>query len=44
LGPIHFGVFSHLRLAEDGQEDDPAAWCEPVGQADGVAVVAQDEP
>jgi hypothetical protein len=43
LGSVHFCVLPHPRLAEHGEQHDPALGGEPVGQTDGVAVVAKTE-
>lgn len=44
LRPFHLGTLPHLRLAEDGQQNDSSFGRQPVGNPDGVAVVAECEP
>lgn len=43
FGAIHFGILAHLGFPEDSEEDDPTTGREPVGQADRLTVVPEDE-
>lgn len=43
LGALDFAFFPHPCLAEHGQQDDPAAGGDPVGDADCIAVRMEAE-
>jgi hypothetical protein len=36
--PLDLAVFPHSRLVEDGEQDDPPTWCDPVRDPDCLPV------